>query len=132
MLIWNLNISVLLAISYGVTLRVWLFFCNVQVIFNTDMGKNEDFGKVLGAVTELMDVRGEDVVGKSRVAEVVDARWMCIYLMREKGYSTKQISLLIHHPIRSVNHALNGFSDRVKYSYNNLGNILAIARQQVL
>ena len=111
---------------------MWLFFCYVQVIFNTDMGKNEDFGKVLGAVTELMDVRGEDVVGKSRVAEVVDARWMCIYLMREKGYSTKQISLLIHHPIRSVNHALNGFSDRVKYSYNNLGNILAIAKQQVL
>ena len=95
------------------------------------MGKNEDFGKVLGVVSELLEVNEEDVLGKSRVAEVVDARWMVICLMREKGYSTKQIALMVHHPERTVNHALNVFNDRVKYSYNNLGNMLAIARQQL-
>lgn len=96
------------------------------------MGKSEDFSKVIKVVTELTEVTEEAILGKSREAEVVDARWMVICLMREKGYSTRQISKLILHPERTVNHALNAFSDRVKYSYNYLGNILAIARKEVL
>lgn len=83
-------------------------------------------------VTELMDVTDQDVLGKSRVQEVVDARWMVIYLMKEKGYSTKQIMTLMCHPERTINHAISNFEDRVKYSYNGLGNTLAIARQQLL
>lgn len=88
--------------------------------------------KVIKVVAELMEVREEDILGKSRVQEVVDARWMVIVLMREKGYSTKQIAPLMCHPIRTVNHALSCFSDRVKYSFNNLGNTLATARQLLL
>ena len=95
------------------------------------MGKNEDFSKVIKVVTELMDVTDQEILGKSRESEVVDARWMVICLMKEKGYQSKQIAPLINHPIRTINHALNSFSDRVKYSYNNLGNILATARQQL-
>lgn len=96
------------------------------------MGKLEDFGKVIKVVTELMDVTDQDILGRSREAEVVDARWMVICLMREKGYSARQISMLVLHPERTVNHALNAFPDRVKYSTNNLRNILATARQQLL
>ena len=96
------------------------------------MGKLEDFGKVIKVVTELMDVTDQEILGKSRRQEVVDARWMVIYLMRRKGYSIHQISALMLHPIRTINHALNSFSDRVKYANNGLGNILAIAEQQLL
>lgn len=96
------------------------------------MGKIEDFSKVIKVVTELMEVTEQDILGKSRAQEVVDARWMVIALMREKGYSTKQIAPLLCHPVRTVNHALSGFSDRVKYSFNNLGNTLAKARQLLL
>lgn len=88
--------------------------------------------KVIKVVAELMEVREEDILGKSRVQEVVDARWMVIVLMKEKGYSTKQIAPLMCHPIRTINHALNCFSDRAKYSFNNLGNTLATARQLLL
>jgi chromosomal replication initiation ATPase DnaA len=88
--------------------------------------------KVIKVVAELMEVREEDILGKSRVQEVVDARWMVIVLMKEKGYSTKQIAPLMCHPIRTVNHALSCFSDRAKYSFNNLGNTLATARQLLL
>lgn len=95
------------------------------------MGKSEDFSKVIKVVTELTEVTEEAILGKSREAEVVDARWMVICLMREKGYQTKQIAPLMNHPIRTINHAINSFSDRVKYSYNGIGNILAIARQQL-
>ena len=96
------------------------------------MGKIEDFGRVIKVVTELMDVTDQDILGKSRVPEVVDARWMVITLMREMGYTTRQIAPLMLRPARTINNALSQFSDRVKYSYNQLGCMLAIARQQVL
>ena len=89
------------------------------------------FGKVMKVVTELMEVEDKDILGKSREQDVVDARWMVIYLMREKGYSTKQISPLVCRPERTINHAISSFEDRVKYSYNGLSNTLAIARQQL-
>ena len=95
------------------------------------MGKNEDFSKVIKVVTELTEVSEDAILGRSREAEVVDARWMVICLMREKGYPTRQISDLVHHPERTVNHAICNMDDRIKYSYNGIGNILAIARQQL-
>ena len=96
------------------------------------MGKLEDFGKVIKVVTELMDVTDQEILGKSRREEVVDARWIAILLMREKGYNTRQISMLMLHPERTINHALSSIEDRVRYSHNGLGNILAIARKQLL
>ena len=95
------------------------------------MNRLEYFGKVMKVVTELMDVEDKDILGKSRESDVVDARWMVICLMRERGYSTKLIAPLICRPIRTINHALSAFEDRVKYSFNGLGNTLAIARQQL-
>lgn len=96
------------------------------------MDRLEYFGKVMKAVSEVTDVSEQDILGKSRVPEVVDARWMVISLMREKGYTTRQIAPLICRPERTVNNALSQFDDRVKYSYNALGCMLAIARQQLL
>ena len=93
------------------------------------MGKNEDFSKVIKVVTELMDVSEEAILGKSREYEVVDARWTVICLMKEKGYTSKQISTLIKHPIRTVNNAISCLLVRAKSPYSNLGNTLAIARQ---
>lgn len=100
-------------------------------LVSSKMDKIEYFSKVIKVVTELMEVTDQDILGKSRVQEVVDARWMVIYLMREKGYTTRQIMHLVCHPERTINHAISNFEDRVKYSYNGLGNTLAIARQQL-
>lgn len=96
------------------------------------MGKSEDFSKVMKVVTELTEVSEEAILGRSRDVDVVDARWLVICLMNEKGYLAKQIAPLINHPVRTVNHAINFFSERVRYSCNGLGNILAISRQQLL
>ena len=96
------------------------------------MGKSEDFGKVMKVVTELTEVSEEAILGKSREVDVVDARWLVICLMFEKGYIAKQIAPLINHPVRTINHAISLFSRRVKCSCSGLGNMLAIARQQLL
>jgi chromosomal replication initiation ATPase DnaA len=87
------------------------------------------FGKVMKVVAELMEVSEQNILGKSRESDVVDARWMVICLMKEKGYTTKQIAPLMLRPIRTINHAVNSFSDRAKYSFNGLGNTMAMARQ---
>lgn len=96
------------------------------------MEKNEYFSKVIKVVTELTDVSEEDILGKSRVREVVDARWLTIYLMFKKGYHADDIVGLIRHPERTVNHAIQMFPDRMEYSDCNLGNIYLQARQQLL
>ena len=96
------------------------------------MERLEYFAKVMKVVTELMGVTEEEVLGKSKVMDVVDARWMAIQFLHEKGYSTRQISHLMNHPERTINHALEQFEDRATYSPNKLGNIAAIARQQLL
>lgn len=93
------------------------------------MGKSEDFSKVIKVVTELTEVSEEAILGRSREYEVVDARWAVICLMKEKGYTSKQISSLIKHPIRTVNNAINCLSVRARSPCSNLGNTLAIARQ---
>jgi chromosomal replication initiation ATPase DnaA len=95
------------------------------------MNKLEYFGKVIKVVTELMDVEDKDIIGRARGFDVVDARWMVIFLMREKGYSSKQIAPLINHPVRTINHALNMFSARVSNSSSSISKTLAIARQQL-
>lgn len=95
------------------------------------MGKVEYFSKVIKVVAELTEVSEEAILGKSREYEVVDARWTIIYLMKEKGYTTKQISFLMKHPVRTINHAINSFKIRAKSSSSSLGNTLEMARQQL-
>ena len=96
------------------------------------MGKIEDFSKVIKVVTELTDVTEQDVLGKSRVKEVVDARWLVICFMKMKGYCTKDISKLICHPERTVNHAIQALPRRLKLISSDIGNNFDIAKQQLL
>ena len=85
--------------------------------------------KVIKVVTELTDVSDQEILGKSRVPEVVDARWMVIILMREQGYTPRQIAPLLCHPVRTINNALASFDDRARYVNNCLKCTLAVCRQ---
>ena len=96
------------------------------------MGKLDDFSKVIKVVTELTDVTAQEIVGKTRRQDAVDARWMVMYFMREMGYTTEEISKLTLHPERTVRHAVHDIRERAKYSCNGFGNIFSIARQQLL
>lgn len=93
------------------------------------MNRLEYFGKVTKVVAELMEVTEQDILGKSRSYDVVDARWMVIYLMSERGYKSKQIATLMLRPVRTINHAISLFPERAKCSC--IGNSLAKARQML-
>ena len=85
--------------------------------------------KVIKVVAELMEVREEDIYGRTRTFDAVDARWIVIQLLRDQKMSTKKIALLLSHPERTINHALSMIEDRVRYSSNGFGYTLSIARK---
>ena len=95
------------------------------------MKRIEYFRKVMNVVTELTEVEEQDILGKSKKADAVDARWLVVRLMKDYGFSTQQMIPLLCHPERTINHILSEFDERVKYSMNGLGNTLAIARQML-
>lgn len=95
------------------------------------MKKLEDFSKVIKVVTELIEVTDKEIIGSSRTIEAVDARWLAIKLMRDKGYTTRQIAPLFNRSKRSVTHALLFFKNRTQEPFSALGNIYEMARQQV-
>lgn len=94
------------------------------------MEKSEYYSRVIKVVTELTEVSEEEILGKSKRQEVVDARWLVICLLKESGWSTHRIAESIGHPERTVNNALSGMTERARYA-PELGNNLAIARQQL-
>lgn len=95
------------------------------------MNRIDYFGKVIKVVTELIEVTDQEIIGKSRTVEAVDARWLVIKLMRDRGYSTRQIAPLINAARRSVTHALCFFETRTEDPMSSLGNTYAIAKQML-
>lgn len=79
--------------------------------------------KAKGALTDILEaVSNETEVGVSRImsrfsdAETVDARWMCVKLLREHGYYPARISSLMGITPRYVQYILTDFEDRVAIS----------------
>lgn len=95
------------------------------------MNKLEYFGKVIKVVTELIDVTEKDIIGGAKFIAAVDARWLTIRLMHDKGYNTRQIAPLVCAAKRSVNHALFFFDDRADYSMNDLRAIYKTAQNML-
>ena len=88
--------------------------------------------KVIKVVTELTEVSEQDIFGRTRSFDAVDARWMVIYFLKRNHYSTRQISELLNHPQRTINHAFEFLDTRAYNSQSGLGNNIAIAKQQLL
>ena len=110
---------------------VFLLICASQLT-RYEMKRTEYFSKVIKVVTELTDVTEDQIISKSRIPEVVDARWMVIYFLKRNHFSTRQISELLNHPQRTINHAFEFLDTRIDCSQTGLGNNIAIAKQQLL
>jgi chromosomal replication initiation ATPase DnaA len=95
------------------------------------MNKIEYFSKVMQIVTELMDVTQQEILSASKAQEVVDARWLVFFLMKERGYRTSQIAVLTSKPTRTINHGIRMIEDRARYNCGGIGNTLAKARQML-
>ena len=95
------------------------------------MNKLEYFGKVIKVVIELIEVEDKDVIGRCRNIEAVDARWIAIRLMHDRGYTSRQIAPLFNRSKRAIDHALQYFRSRSEDPFSTIGNNYEIARQHL-
>ena len=74
------------------------------------------YQNVVEVVAKVTGVTEEQINGKCRLREIVDARWLVIQLMRKAGYYPRQIARQKGTSVRSIHKALALFEFRVKYS----------------
>lgn len=94
------------------------------------MCKSEIFAKILRIVSEETEISTSDILSSSKEADVVDARYLLVYLLHERGFYPSQIALHVCKTKRSINYILSSFSDRIqcgkilRIQYENIKKIL--------
>ena len=78
------------------------------------MCKSEIFAKIIALVSKGTEIPTELIVSDNRVTEIVNARYILVYILYEKGFYPSQISSLIHKTKRSVNYMISNFHIRLK------------------
>ncbi len=77
------------------------------------MCKSEVFNRVLNVVSREMEIDVDEIIGKGRTIEVVDARCMLFKLLHEEGLYPSQIAEKAHRTSASVRYLLSDFNTRV-------------------
>lgn len=94
------------------------------------MCKSEIFAKIIALVSKGTEIPTELIVSDNRVTEIVNARYILVYILYEKGFYPSQISSLIHNTKRSVNYMISNFHIRLKSEkmmriyWDNIKNLL--------
>ena len=76
------------------------------------MCKKELFEKIIEIVSEITEVSREEILSRSRRADVTDARYLVLYILYTHGVRIYKIAELSGIPCRSVYYAINSFSMR--------------------
>ena len=63
--------------------------------------------------------------------EVVDARWLCVRLMKDIGLYPYQIAEMMSMSVRSVQYIINNFDDRMKFGDAMLKIYLSMAKKRL-
>lgn len=80
------------------------------------MGVNEYYKRTVEVVGDLTGLTEEEIVGKRRMRELVDARCLVVRLMRDAGYYPSQIARVMGISTRWVQKVIETFDDRVRFS----------------
>lgn len=83
---------------------------------NRIMKVNECAALILDAVKEDTDVEPHQVLSKCGNTDVVDARYITVYILHENGYSAGKISSAMRISTRYVQHIVSNFHSRIKYN----------------
>ena len=74
------------------------------------MCKRDLLEKIISIVCDLTEIEREEVLSKSRRADVTEARCLLIYLLKVNGVKPYKIAALLDIPERSVYYAITSFS----------------------
>lgn len=77
------------------------------------MCKMDYFDRLVAVVAELTDLPIEAIMKGRKTDEVVDARWIIVRILKEQGYHTAKIAMLMGMTQRNVIHIVTAFQDRL-------------------
>lgn len=107
---------------------IWLFFC-------PDLAKKhmkaKYYATVMSVVTDLTDLTEDEILNGKRTMEVIDARWLCVRLMKDIGLYPYQIAEMMAMSVRTVQYIINNFDDRMKFGDAMLKIYLQMAKKRL-
>lgn len=71
------------------------------------------FERLVSIVADLSEMPAENVLFGKKTDAVVDARWIIVRILKEQGYHTTNIAMLMNMTQRNVTHILTAFQDRL-------------------
>lgn len=93
--------------------------------------KEKYYATVMSVVTDLTDLTENEILTGRRTMEVVDARWLCVRLMRDIGLYPFQIAGFMAMNVRTVQYILINFDDRMKFGDAMLRIYLQMAQERL-
>lgn len=93
--------------------------------------KKKYFATVMSVVSDLTDLSENDILHGRRTMEVVDARWLCVRLMRDIGMYPCQIAGFMAMNVRTVQYIIINFDDRMKFGDAMLQMYLQLAKDRL-
>lgn len=95
------------------------------------MNKRDYFNAVMSVVEDLTELSKEQILGESKSMEIVDARWLCVKMLKDLGLYAEQIAEMMNMTPRNVCKIVTNFNDRMMFGDAMLRNYLEIARQRL-
>lgn len=77
------------------------------------MCKSDVFNLVLDAVSRETEIDARQIVGRSRVADIVDARCIFFAMLRAEGMYASTIAQMTNRTAESVRYLLSSLEDRI-------------------
>lgn len=79
------------------------------------MCKKEVCEQIIALVAKTTDVSAKEIMSHGRRPEIVDARYLAIYVMHKKGIPVNRIAEFMSMTERNVYHVTERFDDRKNY-----------------
>lgn len=77
------------------------------------MYKKDYYSRLVSVVAELSELTEADIMEGRKTDAVVDARWIIVRILKEQGYHTANIAMLLNMTQRNVSYILTAFQDRL-------------------
>lgn len=102
-------------VGYVVSYQVWLRR-KLNKKFNKRMRKSEIFAGILADVSSEAEIDSDRILSSERKEEVVDARYLVIFLLLGNGFYPAMIAERMGMTQRAVRSAISGFETRLANS----------------
>lgn len=78
------------------------------------MCKSEIFAETINLVSQETEIPAERILSPDKDAETVDARYLLVSLLADRGMYPSQIAVHIHKTKRAVNYMISNFRERME------------------